>query len=459
MTFYGTSNVELASFNPATGEEVGRVSVPPVEDVAAMVIRAQEAQVRWAQQSLEERRAALLPFGEALVKESERIGTILTREMGKPLSHGIGEVKYCGSGLAETLDELVAALTPELLEDDKVTSQLVFDPYGVCAAITPWNFPVSMPHWAVIPALMAGNAVILKPSEKTPLCAAEYAKLLQQFLPADLLQIIHGDERHGRALVAADVQLIAFTGSRTAGQNILTEAGKDLKRVILELGGKDPLIVLDDADLEAAADFAVMNSFRNSGQVCVSTERVYVQEKVADRFEELVRTKTGELVVGDGTEEKTQIGPMIDGGQRDHVLEQIEAAKRAGARVIAGDQGHHGNFVMPTVLGDVDHQMAVMVDETFGPVVGIQRVADDDDAVAAANDTPYGLGAAVFGGDLDRAEKIGRQLSAGMVGINKGCGGASGSPWVGARQSGYGYHSGRDGHRQFAQVRVVSRMK
>lgn len=450
---------DLTSFDPATGEPVGSVPITPADRIPAIVARAHEVQPGWAERSLEERRDALLPFGEALVEASETIGTTLTREMGKPLPQGIGEVKSCGASLGSTLDELVSALTPERLEDERTLSHLVFDPLGVCAAITPWNFPVAMPHWAVIPALMAGNAVVLKPSEKTPLCADAYAQLLRRFLPDDVLQVVHGDETQGKALVDADVQLIAFTGSRAAGRHILNAASGDLKRVILELGGKDPLVVLDDADLEAAAEFAAQNSFRNAGQVCVSTERIYVQERVADRFEELLAARAGEMKVGPGTEEGVEIGPMIDAGQRDHVLAQIDRATAAGARVIAGGEGHHGNFVLPTVLVDVTPDMDVVREETFGPVVTVERVADDDAAVRAANDSPYGLGAAVFGGDLDRAERVARRLTAGMVGINKGCGGASGSPWVGARQSGYGYHSGRDGHRQFTQVRVVSRKK
>lgn len=450
---------ELISFDPSTGDEVGRVPVTPAADLPEVVARAHAAAGGWADLGLEGRRDALRPFGPALAEAAERIGTILTREMGKPLPQGIGEVRYCGAGLGETLDELVAALSPERLEDDAVISDLVFDPFGVCAAITPWNFPVSMPHWAVVPALMAGNTVVLKPSEKTPLVADEYIRLLREHLPEGVVQVVHGDEEQGRALVAADVQLIAFTGSRAAGRAILAEAGKDLKRVVLELGGKDPLIVLDDADLEAAAQFAVMNAFRNAGQVCVSTERIYVQDSVAPRFEELVVEKTRALKVGSGMEEGIEIGPMIDAGQRDHVIAQIEAARGEGAEILIGGDPPRGNFVSPTVLTRVDHRMAIMRDETFGPVVGIQRVDGDDEAVAAANDSPYGLGAAVFGGDVARAERVARRLSAGMVGINKGCGGASGSPWVGARQSGYGYHSGRDGHRQFAQVRVVSRPK
>ncbi len=450
---------ELVCHDPATGEEVGRVPITPVDEIPRVVARAHAAQTQWGSLSLQARRDALLPAGVALVEESERIGILLTREMGKPRSQAIGEVKHCGASMPETLDELIAALSVERLEDDRVISQIIFDPFGVCAAITPWNFPVAMPHWAVIPALMAGNSVVLKPSEKTPLVADAYVRILSRHLPENVLQLVHGDEVQGRALVDANVQLIAFTGSRAAGSAILAAAAKELKRVILELGGKDPLVVLDDADLEAAAEFATMNSFRNAGQVCVSTERIFVEESVADRFEELLRAKTAALRVGGGLEEGTQIGPMIDAGQRDHVLAQIEDAKAAGARVVAGGVGHHGNFVMPTVLAGVDRTMAIQCDETFGPVVTIERVSGDDAAVVAANDTPFGLGASVFGGDLDRAERVACRLTAGMVGINKGCGGASGTPWVGARQSGYGYHSGRDGHRQFAQVRVVSRPK
>jgi len=450
---------ELVSRDPATGEEVGRVPVTPVEEIPRIVARARAAQPAWAALGLEARRAALLPAGAALVAESERIGHLLTREMGKPLKPAIGEVKHCGASLGETLDETVAALSPERIEDPRTVSELVFDPFGVCAAITPWNFPVSMPHWTVVPALMAGNSVVLKPSEKTPLVADEYARILGAHLPVDVLQVVHGDEAQGKALVDAEVSLIAFTGSREAGREILARAGRDLKRVILELGGKDPLVVLDDADLEAAAEFAAMNAFRNSGQVCVSTERIYVEEPVADRFEALLAARTAAIRVGSGLDESTQIGPVVDSAQRDKVLRQIDRAVRGGARIVAGGSGHHGNFVMPTVLADVSRDMPIQREETFGPVVTIERVKDDEAAIAAANDTPYGLGAAVFGRDIARAERVARRLTAGMVGINKGCGGAAGTPWVGARQSGYGYHSGRDGHRQFAQVRVVSRSR
>jgi succinate-semialdehyde dehydrogenase/glutarate-semialdehyde dehydrogenase len=256
--------------------------------------------------------------------------------------------------------------------------------------------------------------------------------------------------------VAADVDLIAFTGSRETGKKILAAAADGLKRVVLELGGKDPLIVLGDADVDEAATFAARNSFRNAGQVCVSTERIYVHDSVAEAFETELAKRSRELVLGNGTDEATQIGPMVNERQRTHVLEQVKAALASGARLVAGGTDHPDRFIRPTVLADVTHDMAIMRDETFGPVACLQRFTDEDEAVRLANDTPFGLGAVVFG-EPDHAHRVARRLQAGMVGVNKSCGGASGSPWVGARQSGYGFQGSREGHRQFAQTRVVSR--
>ncbi|MEE2827807.1 MAG: aldehyde dehydrogenase family protein, partial [Myxococcota bacterium] len=387
------------------------------------------------------------------------LGRLLTAEMGKPLREAVGEVRSCGSHLGEELDEMVGAFEPELLEDGRTSTWLCHDPLGVAAAITPWNFPISMPHWMVLPALMAGNTVVLKPSEETPLIAQAYTDLLASCLPEGVLSVIHGDEAQGKALVQAEVDLIAFTGSRHAGSHILGSAAEGLKRVILELGGKDPLVVLDDADLEKAAKFAVRNSFRNAGQVCVSTERIYVLEPIADRFEEEVARLTTALKVGDGSAEGVEVGPMVNAAQRDHVLGQIDDALRAGARLLAGGKGHQGNLLQPTVLAGLDHSMDIMRRETFGPVACIVRCADEDEAVRLANDTVYGLGAVVFGGNEERAAAVARRIRAGMVGINRGVGGAQGSPWVGAKQSGFGYHGGPYGHRQFAQARIISTRK
>ncbi len=448
----------LQSHNPATGELVGEVATTPVSEIDAIVERARAAQVEWDAMGVEARGALLVTACKRLVDRSEDLGKLLTREMGKPLASGIGEVKSCGSSIAADVEGMIAALRPEVVEDKHIRTTQYRDPYGVCAAITPWNFPISMPHWMCLPALMAGNAVVLKPSEETPLIAQAYVDVLNEVLPTGVLQCIHGADDQGKALVAANVDLIAFTGSREVGKKILQSCAGDLKRVVLELGGKDPMLVLDGADLESCGVFAANNSFRNAGQVCVSTERIYVGKSSADAFIRHLCNAAAAKTVGDGMNSETDVGPMISTRQRDHVLEQIDAAIADGATLAHGGQGHHGQFIMPTVLRGVTHDMAIAKEETFGPVACVIEVEDDAEAIRLANDTPFGLGAVVFG-PQKAAEAAGRKLRAGMIGVNKSCGGAEGTPWVGAQESGYGFHGGKEGHRQFAQVRLVSTRK
>jgi len=445
----------LESFNPSTGESVGSVPVTPVGEVDAIIARARLASGPWAALSALQRADILRPAAKVFAERAEEMGLLLTREQGKPLAEGIGEVRACGAILDSDLDEIVNAIQPEVLKDDGVQSSIHFDPYGVCATITPWNYPILMPHNTVVPALVAGNTVVLKPSEQTPLIAEAYVEVLNEFLPEGVLQIIHGEDDQGKALVAGDVDLIAFTGSKTAGQHIMGSAAKGLKRVILELGSKDPCIVLEGADLEKAAAFAARNSFRNAGQVCVSTERIYVQDSIKDQFLAKLTEEAKNFPIGDGQEESTAIGPMVMHEQKTHVLRQVADAKAKGARVVVGGNEHPGNFVEPTILDGVNHTMDIMTVETFGPIACVQSVRDGDEAVALANDTEYGLGAVIFG-DEETARKLSRKLTAGMIGVNRSIGGASGMPWVGARQSGYSYHSGPHGHRQFCQLRVVS---
>ena len=450
---------QLVSFDPATGEAVGSVPVTPVDAIPRLVHQSREAQRGWGALTHAERAEVLRPAAARLKAEARRLGELASREMGKPLPEAIGEANYCADGFAGELDEIVEALADTVREDARVRSVLRYAPLGVCAAIAPWNFPILMPHQSVLPALVAGNAVLLKPSEETTLVACEYAKILNEFLPTGVLTPVFGDGTQGRALVLADVDLIVFTGSRETGKRILADAGPGLKRVILELGGKDPLVVLDDADLDAAAAFAVRNSFRNAGQVCVSTERIYVDAAIREEFLRKMAERTRALKQGNPRDEGVNVGPMVSARQKAKVVAQIDAAVAAGATLIAGGEPREGNFVAPTILADVTHAMDVMREETFGPVACVQAFRTVDEALRLANDTPFGLGAAVFGRDLARAEDVAARIHAGMVGINQGCGGADGCPWVGAKESGYGFHSGPEGHRQFAQVRVLSRAK
>lgn len=447
----------LISYDPATGGPVGEVEVTPSSEIPDTVALARDAQPAWHALGHEGRAELLVEAHEALSARASELGRLITEEMGKPLADGVGEAESLGTGVREHLNEIAEALAPEVIEDGRLHSVVYHDPLGVCAAITPWNFPMAMPQWMVLPALAAGNTVILKPSEETPLCGQAYADGLIDVLPKNVVQVVHGADDQGKTLVESDVDMIAFTGSRETGQHILRSASNGLKRVILELGGKDPMIILEDADLEKAAKFAAWNSYRNAGQVCVSTERIFVLEGVAERFSELLVELTNNTKVANGFEDGAQVGPMVNVTQRDHVLAQVEDAVAQGAEVLAGGKGHHDNFIMPTVLSGVTEDMAIAREETFGPVACITRVASEEEAIERANDTHFGLGAVVFGGDVERTAQVARRLTAGMIGINRAAGGADGTPWVGARQSGYGFHKSRDGHRQFTQTRVVTK--
>jgi len=446
----------LTSHNPATGEVVGEVPITPVDEVPAAVARARAAQPGWEALGLAGRAELLKKAIPVLNERVQRHGELITAEMGKPIKEAIGEAKSLSWGLDRELDEIVEALSPEVIDDGRARSTIYHDPLGVVGAITPWNFPMSMPSWMLIPSLAAGNTVVFKPSEETPLCGQAYADALNEVLPDDVLVVVHGADDQGKAIVKSDVDMIAFTGSREVGKHIMREAASSLKRLVLELGGKDPMIVLEDADLEKAAQFAATNSFRNAGQVCVSTERIFVLESVADDFEKALAGIAAAMRVGNGAE-GPDVGPMVNPRQSRHVLSQLDSAVASGAKVLAGGSGHHENFVTPTVLSGVTDDMAIATDETFGPIACITRVATLDEAVERANQGRFGLGAVVFGGDEERTNAVARRLTAGMIGINRPIMGAAGTPWVGARESGYGFHKSRDGHRQFTQTRVVTR--
>lgn len=450
---------QIVSIDPATGRSVGAVTVTPVEDIDGIVARARKAQAGWAGLTTTERADRLRPVGPALRDAAETLAQLVTAEMGKPLGDARGEAQAISAHVEDEIDEIVAALGPVVTEGPRIRSTLVRDPLGVAACITPWNFPLLMPHEQLLPALVAGNAVVYKPSEETPLSGARYAEILAACLPPDVLTVVHGDERQGKALVGADVDLVVFTGSREAGKHILATAAGSLKRVILELGGKDPLLVLDDADLDAAAAFAARNSFRNSGQVCVATERIYVSHALHDDFVGRLVQASGAWKAGDGRHEGVRVGPMVNVRQRARVGRLVEDAVGRGARVAFRAEAPPGDaFFPPTVLTHLTEDMPIAVEETFGPVACVFAVHDEEEAVARANATRFGLGAVVFGAP-DHARRVAARLRAGMVGVNQSVVSAPGMPWVGARESGYGFHSGPEGHRQFTQVKVLSEPK
>jgi len=450
----------IRDWNPATGECLAEIPSTTTEELAAAVARARCAQQAWGALSIEERLSFLRPISERLEAHADELADTITREMGKPRAQALGEVRGWARQAAVELEEIAAALEPELHETERNITQLVRAPLGVVAAITPWNFPVGMPLQILLPALGTGNSVVFKPSELVPMVGARIAELLNESLPDGVLELVQGDGLVGAALVASEIDMVGFVGSRETGKRIMASASKELKRLVLELGGKDPLIVMADADLELAAENAVRHSLRNAGQVCCSVERVYVAEAVAEEFEARVVEKAREWRCGDGFEEGVSMGPMVSEEQRAKVAAQVDDAVARGARLAhRGEVPDAGGYFYPaTVLAGVRREFSIACEETFGPVVSLTTFSgSEEEAVELANDTPYGLGANVFSADEARGLRLAMQIHAGQIGVNQYLGSAPGLPWVGARQSGFGFLGGIEGHRQFTVPKSISR--
>ena len=441
---------QLTSYNPSNGEAVGTVELTPTADLTAIVQRARVAQKKWRDVPVDEK-VALISRASALVEQqAEQLAVLLSKEMGKDINRSSGEVYSSATGAPAIAQQAQHALQAK--KSHGTTIEYV--PMGVVAVISPWNYPLMMAVNLMMPALIAGNTVVFKPSEETPLIAQAYIDLFNQVLPQDVVQIVHGGKEQGQALVDTGVNVVAFTGSQKAGKDIMKRASNTLTRLVMEMGGNDPMVVTADADISAAARFAVASSFENAGQMCISTERIYVDEKVANEFEQMVTAIASQYKIGPWDQAQVNIGPIINECQRNNVIAHIDDAVDKGARVLLGGKDHPDYFINPTVIADVTTDMKMEQEETFGPVVSISRYSDLEDAIERANDSNYGLGAVVFAG-VDAA-KIARRLEAGMVGINGGVGGGGDAPWVGAKQSGFGFHGSAEGHRQFAQVKVIS---
>ncbi|MEZ5978413.1 MAG: aldehyde dehydrogenase family protein [Planctomycetota bacterium] len=449
----------IRDLDPATGELIAEIPVATPEEVAVAVAAARAASAEWADVPFEARAELLRRAGERIAERTDELAQLVTREMGKPVEQARREVASRPREIESAIETARRALEPEDVSEGDATSTIVRDPLGVVAAITPWNFPVAMPTSILLPALLTGNTVVFKPSEHVPLVGATLAELIGNHLPDGVLNLVQGDGEVGSALVDADVDMIGFVGSRETGVRIMQAAGRGLKRLVLELGGKDPLVVFADADLDAAADTVVMHALRNTGQVCCSVERVYVADEVADRFEALVVERAKAWNHGSGFDAASRMGPMVSEGQRAKVHAQVERAVGDGARLLLGGTPADGPgwFYPATVLADVPAATPMASVETFGPVVSLRRFGgDEDEAVALANSTPYGLGANVFTGDLERGERVARRIRSGQVGVNRYLAGSSRAPWVGARQSGFGYMGGVEGFRQFTTPKTIS---
>jgi len=445
--------------NPATGKYVAVLSASIAEEVQRTVHAARQSQRKWAQLSFDERAKCLIAGGKNLEKQAEEIAQLVTKEMGKIYPEALSEVKGWASSIPSKIEEARQALEPTLLRGETSVTRIVREPLGVIGAITPWNFPVGMPIELIVPALATGNTVVFKPSEHVPLVGAEIHKCFSKELPDGVFGLIQGKGNVGVQLVESDIDMIAFVGSQRAGTDIMTRAGKSLKRILLELGGKDPMIVFADADLSAAADVAVRESFRNTGQICNSIERIYVEKSVERKFESLVLERARSWKYGEGHQQDVKMGPLVSEEQRLKVDKHVQEAVNDGATLLMGGFIPEGNgyFYPATVLSGITQEMRITREETFGPVLTlISFNGQEEEAISLANDSEYGLCASIFTEDMERAERMARQIRCGQVGINRYLGDASGSPWVGAGKSGIGFLGTIEGVRQFTIPKSIS---
>ncbi len=457
----------LTTFNPATGEPLAEFPIDDAAAVRSALAAARAAQPAWAARPLVERARILRAFRRIMMQRADWLTDLIAREQGRP------PIEALTQELLPIADLITyySKHAKRFLKDEKLPMHLLkykrsfvqFRPYGVVAIISPWNYPFVLPTSEIVLALLAGNAVVLKPSEFTPLIGQAIGELFQQAgLPPDVLRIVQGDGRTGGALVTAAPDKIAFIGGGPTARRILTAAAQNLTPVTLELGGNDAAIVLPDADLDRAAHAIVWGGFCNAGQTCASVERVYVHQSIAEEFTRKVVELAGQLRVGQSVnhDASVEMGPMINERQLQIVQRQVDAALAAGAKALVGGKRRDGSglFFEPTVLVDVHDDMPVMREETFGPVLPIAVYTEEDEAIRRANDSTYGLSAYVFSRDRHHAERVARRLEAGSVLINDVVMsyGAPETPWGGVKQSGIGrIHWGAQGIREYCQAHHI----
>jgi succinate-semialdehyde dehydrogenase/glutarate-semialdehyde dehydrogenase len=457
----------LASVNPATGEVLGALDSAGPAEVRTAVAGARAAQADWNARGIRNRVRVLTRFQQILLARKTDVARRITEETGKPAVEALlTEVLVVLDAARFLIDNAFAILREQKLPHGNLamkskSGRILQEPYGVVGIISPWNYPFSIPATETVSALVAGNAVVLKPSELTPLVALELQTLLREAgVPDDIFQVLPGDGATGAALVGSEIDKLVFTGSVATGRRIAEVAAHKLLPLVLELGGKDPMLVLEDADLDVASSGAVWGAFMNAGQTCLSVERCYVHQSLYAAFLDACCEKARKLRVGNGMDPATEIGPMINERQVRVVESQIEDAKQRGARVLVGGtrlREFGPTFFAPTVLADIDHTMRVMQEETFGPVLPIMAFRDDAEAVRVANDSEFGLAASVWTKDRARGERVARQLKAGTVMVNDAvsCFSISEAPHGGMKSSGLGRTHGRWGLEEMVRVKYL----
>ena len=464
-------SADIDSINPATQDVMERLRSTPVEHIPEIVARARQAQPTWAAQPLQSRCRLISKLADRFYARRSDLADRVTRETGKPLV----EALYGDVLIAIDAARYYAKRAPKFLREQRVphhnlalkakSGSLRFEPYGVIAVIAPWNYPLAIPIGQVIPALVAGNAVVLKGSEITPSCTVQIAECVAECLdeaglPPAIFQVIQGGGALGAALIDAQPDKLIFTGSVETGRRVAKACAARLIPSVLELGGKDAMIVLDDADLEAASSAAVWGAFTNCGQACLSVERIYVQQGIAERFTQLCVVKARRLKLGPGNDPENEIGPMIRPSSTTRIEALIREAESAGAHVLTGGRGRPdlgSCFFEPTIVANVSPSARLMREEIFGPVVAITTVRTAEEAVALTNDSPFGLSASIWTADDQRGRELATQLRVGAVMVNDvgSYFGITEAPHGGRGLSGWGRTHSRIGLLEMVQVKYL----
>ncbi|APE46797.1 succinate-semialdehyde dehydrogenase (NADP(+)) [Delftia sp. HK171] len=447
--------------NPATGESVGHVPRMGEAETQRAIAAAERAFALWKQQTAEARARLLHRWFELMMENQEDLALIMTSEQGKPLAESRGEIAYAASYVqwfAEEARRIYGSTVPAPWADKRII--VTKEPVGVCAAITPWNFPAAMITRKVAPALAAGCTIIVKPAQQTPLSALAMAELAQRAgIPEGVFSVITGSSRAIGGVLTASmaVRKLTFTGSTEVGRVLAEQCAPTLKKMSLELGGNAPFIVFDDADLDAAVEGAMASKYRNTGQTCVCANRLLVQDGVYDAFMARLKVAVQALKVGNGLEAGVGQGPLIDQAAVDKVEELVADAVKNGAEVVLGGKRHAlgGTFYEPTILANATDRIRIAREEVFGPVAPVFRFKTEEEAIRMANDTEYGLAAYFYARDVGRVWRVGEALEYGMVGINSGIISTAVAPFGGVKQSGMGREGGAAGIEEYLSTKYL----
>ena len=447
--------------NPATGAAIGSVPRMGADETRRAIQAADKALPAWRGKLAKERAAILRKWFELMLASQEDLGLLMTTEQGKPLTEAKGEIAYAASFIewfAEEGKRIYGDVIPTVWPDRRLV--VIKQPVGVCGAITPWNFPAAMITRKVGPALAAGCTVVVKPATQTPYSALALAELAERAgVPKGVLNVLTGSAKEigGELTSNPTVRKITFTGSTEVGRVLMQQSASTIKKISLELGGNAPFLVFDDADLDAAVEGAMISKYRNAGQTCVCANRILVQDKVYDAFAEKLASKVRALKVGPGTEAGVNIGPLIDENAVAKVEDHIGDAVARGAKVIVGGKKHSlgGLFFEPTVLTNVNTGMKVTREETFGPVAPLFRFKTEEEGVAMANDSEFGLAAYFYARDIGRIWRVGEAIESGMVGVNTGLISNEVAPFGGVKQSGIGREGSKYGIEEYLEVKYL----